>query len=357
MHILAIDTGSTSTKIGIYRQGRLSKGNISHPRDQIRRFPRIIDQYDYRLSCIREFLSAEGAAAESFAAVVGRGGLLRPIPGGVFLVDEAMIRDLKIGVNGQHASNLSGLLAQSFAETNHCPAYVVDPVVVDELCAEARLSGLADIERISIFHALNQKAAARSVAEEMGRPYEELRLIVAHMGGGISVGMHCLGKVIDVNNALNGDGPFSPERTGSLPLEGILRLLEEGRYTIADFRDIISRHGGIYSYLHTVDMSEVERRAADGEERASLVLRGMIHQVAKEIGALATTTDGRVDGIILTGGIAHSQGIVSALCRKIEFLAKIFLRPGEHELEALVDGALRVCSGREEVKHYGSDHA
>lgn len=357
MNILAIDPGSTSTKIGVYQYGRTVKANIEHPRPEIERFARIGDQFDYRLDCIEAYLVRESFSTLAFDAVVGRGGLLRPVAGGVYLVDDALEHDLNRGVSGEHASNLGGLLARSVASRHGAPAFVVDPPVLDELWPVARLSGLAGIERQSMFHALNQKAVARDVAGELGRPYESLNLIVVHMGGGITVGAHHQGRVVDVNNGLNGDGPLAPERSGALPVVGVLQLLEEGVYSIPELKSLIARRGGVYSYLGTVDMRQVETWKAAGDERAGLVFDAMVYQVAKEIGGLAAALDGAVDGIVLTGGLAKSDQLVAALERKIRFIAPLFLRPGEFEIEALISGALRVLEGSEEPRIYqGGNH-
>jgi butyrate kinase len=357
MNILAIDPGSTSTKIGVYRAGCTSRGCIEHPRQEVEKFPTVMDQFSYRFDCIERYLSSEELSALHLDAVVGRGGLIRPVEGGVYLVDDGLERDLRAGVSGEHASNLGGVLARSFARRHGVPAYVVDPPVIDELWPVARLSGLAEIERKSMFHALNQRASARIAALEMGRDYSELNLIVVHMGAGITVGAHRKGRVVDVNNGLNGDGPFSPERTGGLPLAGVLELLEKGVYSIPQLNAVIPRKGGVFSYLGTNDVREVEKKGAAGDDRARLVFDAMVYQVAKEIGALAAALDGEVDGIVLTGGLAYSAGLVSALRRKVEFIAPVVVRAGENEIEALLDGALRVLTGLEEPKVYkGDDH-
>jgi butyrate kinase len=352
MNILALDPGSSSTKIGIYTAGNISKANIAHPREEIDRFAAIHDQLGYRLQVIENYLQTSGLASRAFDAVVGRGGLIRPVEGGVFRVNDLMLNDLKNGLNGQHASNLGGLLAHEFALRHTCAAFIVDPVMVDELWPEARLSGLSGISRRSIFHALNQKASARMVAGKMGSSYDAVNLIVAHMGGGISVGAHRQGKVVDVNNALNGDGPFAPERTGGLPLDGVLGLLQDGKYTIAELNEKITRTGGVYSYLGIVDMQEVERRAQRGDEAANGVLNGLIYQVAKEVGSLAAALSGRVDGIVLTGGLAHSDLITDKIREKVAFIAPVWIEPGEYEIEALISGALRVLHGEEPAREY-----
>lgn len=352
MNVLAIDPGSTSTKVGVHRDGATVKATLEHPRRELEAFPTVMDQLDYRTGCVERYLFSSGCGELRFDAVVGRGGLVRPVEGGVYLVDRVMERDLRRGVSGEHAANLGGLLALHFARGHGAQAYVVDPPVIDELWPVARLSGLAGVERRSMFHALNQRATARDVARELGQPYEGLNLIVVHMGGGITAGAHCRGRVVDVNNGLNGDGPFTPERSGGLPVIGVLQLVEQGRYSTEELKLAVAGRGGIYSYLGTVDLREVEQRMAGGDAQAGLVFDAMVYQVAKEIGALAAALDGRVDGIVLTGGLARSSALVAALSRKVAFIAPIFLRPGEREIEALLEGALRVLAGSEQAKLY-----
>jgi len=352
MNLLAIDPGSTSTKIGVYRDGCTEKGVIDHPRPETERFASVMEQLDYRMESMQRYLSQAGFGDLRFDAVVGRGGLIRPVVGGVYLVNDAMVRDLRDGVSGEHAANLGGVLALSMASRQGVPAYVVDPPVIDEMWPEARLSGLAGVERRSMFHALNQKAVARDVALEIGKGYEELNLIVVHMGGGITAGAHRKGRVVDVNNGLNGDGPFSPERTGGLPVIGVLELLEQGACTVEELKVVVARRGGLLSYLGTVDLREAERLVAEGDSKAELVVDAMLYQVAKEIGALAAALSGYVDGIVLTGGLAFSGSVVEKLKCKVGFIAPVFLRPGEHEIEALIAGALRVMTGAEQAGIY-----
>ena len=355
MNILAIDPGSTSTKIGVCRDRAVVKACIEHPRQEIESFASVMDQLSYRMSRIDDYLCRSGFDRLRFDAVVGRGGLLRPVAGGVYLVNEPLARDLRRGRSGEHAANLGGILARSVAGRHGVPAYVVDPPVIDELWPVARLSGLAQVERRSMFHALNQRAAARRAARELGREYESLNLIVVHMGGGITAGAHRQGRVVDVNNGLNGDGPFAPERTGGLPVAGVLQLLEEGTFSVEELKVVVARKGGVYSYLGTVDMREVEGMCAGGDARASLVFDGMVYQVAKEIGALAAAMDGLVDGIVLTGGLACSDKMVSELRAKVAWIAPVSVQPGEYEIEALIEGALRVLTGQEEAKVYAEE--
>ena len=352
MLILAIDPGSTSTKIGVLNEQELVHSGVDHDREIIGSFREVHEQEQMRFESITSMLEEMGFAGETFDAVVGRGGLIKPVGGGVYAVCDTLLSDLKNGTSGSHASNLGGVLARRLAAESGCPAFIVDPVVVDEMCDEARLSGLAGIERKSIFHALNQKAVARRVAVEMGRSYFDVNLIVAHMGGGITVGAHEKGKVVDVNNGLNGDGPYAPERSGGLPVDGIIEAIERGDYTLESLGRAVSRAGGIFSYLGIVDLREVERRIAEGDSVADLVWRGMVYQVVKAIGGLAASLEGEVDAIVLTGGMAHSKRLTEAISCKVGFLAETKVVPGEFELEALTAGALRVLSGEEEALNY-----
>lgn len=352
MAYLAIDPGSTTTKVAVYWNDKIHKGTMDHPRQTLESFAHIPDQKSLRYDMIDTWLNEQGFRKLPFLAVIARGGLIRPVPGGVYSVNPAMITDLIAGVNGQHASNLGGLLAHDFAQQLHCPAFIADPVVVDEMSPVAKLTGLAGLERKSIFHALNQKAMARKTAKRLGRPYEELNLIVAHLGGGISVGAHQKGRVVDVNDALSGDGPYSPERTGGLPVSGITGLIRSGAFTPDALEKTAAGKGGIFSYLGISDVRELEKRAENKDARAELILSGMIYQIAKEIGGLAAVLNGEVDAIIITGGIAHSDTITRRIIEKIRFIARVFIEPGEHELEALISAARRVMENDETVLKY-----
>nr|WP_250160247.1 butyrate kinase [Caloranaerobacter azorensis] len=286
------------------------------------------------------------------SAVVGRGGLLKPIAGGTYKVNERMLEDLKVGVLGEHASNLGGILAHEIASQLNIPAFIVDPVVVDEMEDVARISGMPELERKSIFHALNQKAVARRAAKELGKAYNEVNLIVAHLGGGISVGAHKNGRVIDVNNALDGEGPFSPERTGGLPVGDLVKLCFSGKYTLAEMKKKIKGNGGLVAYLGTNDAREVVKMIENGDKKAELVYKAMAYQVAKEIGSLAAVLEGKVDGIILTGGIAYDKRFTKWIIDRVSFISKVFVYPGEDEMIALAEGGLRVLRGEEEAKVY-----
>ncbi|MFT4415655.1 butyrate kinase [Fredinandcohnia humi] len=351
--ILVINPGSTSTKIGVYDNERsVFEKTIRHDSTELNSYETIFDQYEFRKTTILETLDNEGINISKLSAVCGRGGLLRPIQGGTYKVNEQMLKDLKVGYAGQHASNLGGILAYEIASGLNIPPFIVDPVVVDELDPVARISGFSLIERKSIFHALNQKAVARRVAKDLGKSYEELNLIVTHMGGGITVGVHKQGKVVDVNNGLHGDGPFSPERAGTVPAGDLVSLCFSGQY----FRDEIMKklvgQGGLVGYLGTNDAVKVEKMIENGDEKAELIYRAMAYQVAKEIGAASAVLSGRVDAIILTGGLAYGKEFVSKISKQVNWIADVIVHPGENELQALTEGALRVLRGEEIAKEY-----
>jgi len=351
--ILVINPGSTSTKIAVFEaEQEILNETIRHNADELAQFDSITDQYDFRSNIIQESLKSEGIDPSSFDAVIGRGGLLEPIPGGVWAVNERMTEDLRAGVSGQHASNLGGLIAHEIAHTSQVPSLIADPVVVDELQPLARISGHPELPRISIFHALNQKAVARRAAAEMKKSYEQSNLIVAHMGGGISVGAHQNGEVIDVNNALNGEGPFSPERSGTLPAGQLVELCFSGKYTQKEIMKMLKGKGGFMAYLGTSDGREVDQRGQEGEELAELVFQAMAYQVAKEIGALASVFSGRLDGIVLTGGLAYNDRLTTLIKERVEFISRVLIYPGEGEIEALRDAALRVLRGKDKAQIY-----
>ena len=351
--ILAVNPGSTSTKIAIFEDDKeIFKKKLFHPREELSKFDRIVDQYEFRKEVILQALKEAGFKLEELSAVVGRGGLLRPIPGGTYRVNEAMLHDLRIGLQGEHASNLGGILAYEIAKPYGIPAFIVDPVVVDEMEPIAKISGLPEIERRSIFHALNHKAVARLAAKDLGKKYEEVNLIVVHLGGGISVGVHRKGRVIDVNNALNGDGPFAPERAGGLPVWDAMKLALSGKYTEHELKKKLAGQGGIVAYLGTNDMREVEDRVKSGDEKARLIFEAMAYQVAKEIGADATVLKGDVDAIVLTGGLAYSDMFVGWIKERVSFIAPVLVYPDEDEMRALACGALRVLRGEEQPLEY-----
>lgn len=351
--ILAINPGSTSTKIAIFDDDKLvMEETLRHPTEEINKYAHIFAQYDFRMNVILDTLNEKGINLTKLSAVVGRGGLLKPMKGGTYEVDAAMIEDLKEGVLGEHASNLGGVIAHEIASKLNIPAYIVDPVVVDEMDPVARISGMPEIPRISIFHALNQKAVARRAAAEMNKHYDECNFVVAHLGGGISVGAHLKGRVVDVNNALDGEGPFSPERSGGLPVGDLAKLCFSGRISHGDLKKKIKGQGGLVAYLNTNDGREVTQMIKDGNKEAELVYKAMAYQIAKEIGMCATVLKGKVDAVILTGGLAYDKTLIGWIEDSVSFIGKIIVYPGEDEMSALALGGLRVLKGEEEAQEY-----
>jgi len=352
-NVLVINPGSTSTKLALYRNEQvLFVEKIEHKSEELIGYQNIIDQYDFRLMIITDFLRKKGIDQSHLDAVVGRGGLLKPISSGTYLINDKMLNDLRIAINGQHASNLGALLAYGIAKGVSIPAYIVDPVVVDEMEPIARISGMKDIPRISIFHTLNQKAIARKAASDLGIKYEIANFIIAHLGGGISVGIHSKGRVIDVNNALNGEGPFSPERSGGVPIGALVELCFSGKFTKSEIMKKIKGKGGLVGYLNSNDMREITNRIENGDTEAKLIVEAMAYQVAKEIGAGATVIKGRIDAIILTGGMAYAEEFVNSIRDRVSFLSLVMVYAGEEEMLALAEGALRVLNGTEVEKIY-----
>ncbi len=356
MKILAINPGSTSTKIGIFEdENAILIETIRHDVEELSKFNSISEQYEFRKHFIIDTIKKNNMCIDDLDVVIGRGGLLKPIPGGVYEVNDTMIEDLKIGIQGEHASNLGGILAReiSLQTKRKIPAFIVDPVVVDELIEIARYSGRPELPRISIFHALNQKAVARRFAKEQGKKYEELNLIVAHLGGGITVGAHHYGKVIDVNNGLDGEGPFSPERAGTVPIGSFARLCFSGKYSLPEIRKMITGNGGIVSYLGTNDARLVEEMAYEqGNEKARSVFEAMAYQIAKEIGAYSAVLMGKVDGILITGGIAYSKRLIELISSRVSFIGPIYVYPGEDEMKALAESAYLAMKNELEIKIY-----
>ena len=350
--VLTINPGSTSTKIALYgEQGELWNQTLRHPAEEIAHFGRIAEQFEWRLSLILEAMEARGESLSELSAVVGRGGLTKPVMGGTYEVTTALIDELRT-TPMEHASNLGAPLADAIARKAGVKAYIVDPPTVDELQPTARVSGVKALPRLSVFHALNQKAVARRYAAEVGKPYEELNLVVAHMGGGVSVGAHRKGGVMDVNNALDGECPVAPERAGSLPAGSLVELCFSGKYTKAEVKKMLCGKGGVVDLLGTNSMIEVRERAAAGDEEASLVLEAMCYSIAKNIGAMAAALDGKVDAVILTGGLAYSEVITDKIAHRISFIAPIEIYPGEDEMLALAESGLAVLRGEREAKIY-----
>ncbi|ABB32357.1 butyrate kinase [Geobacter metallireducens RCH3] len=356
--ILIINPGSTSTKIGVFTEGKMIVNqSVKHDDEELRKFPTIWDQYDFRRDAIFKVLADNNLSMGEIDAIACRGGNVRPLPGGIYRVCPKMIEDMKSGIYGGHPINVGGLVAFDLGNQFNIPVLTADPPMTDELCASARYSGIPQITRQSSFHALNQKATARKIAAELGKKYDEINLIVAHLGGGISVGAHRRGKIIDVNNALDGDGPFSPERAGSLPAGDLVKLCFSGEYTKKEVLKLLTGKGGLFAYMGTTDAVEIEKRIAHGGQKAAEVYEAMIYQVAKEIGASAAVLEGDVDAIALTGSLAYSKKLVESLSRKISFIAPVLLNPGENEMEALADAAMRYFNNEEALSVYHQDKA
>lgn len=350
---LIINPGSTSTKIGVFEdETQILDKTLRHSTEEIAQFATIFAQKDFRKQIILDALKEENIDPKSFQVIVGRGGLLKPIPGGTYAVNDALLADLKNPPQGEHASNLGGILAREIGDELGVPSYIVDPVVVDEMEPVARISGVPEISRVSIFHALNQKAMARRYAKEVGKKYTDLNLIVVHMGGGVSVGAHEKGRVVDVFNALDGDGAFSPERAGGLPSGALIKMCYESGLTEVEMRKKIVGNGGFNAYLGTNDARDVEKRVNEGDKEATLIRDAFVYQMSKNIGAMAAVLSGKVDAIIMTGGIAYDKAITQMISDRVSFIAPVKLYPGEDELLALAQGALRVMNGEEEAKAY-----
>ena len=351
--ILSINPGGTSTKVALYlNENPLKEETIRHSAEELSSFKGTLDQLEYRKELVLKFLEANRVQVRELAAVVGRGGTFKALESGTYGVSEKMIDDIRAGnVQADHPSNLGALIAHEIVSGTGVPAYIVDPVSVDEFIPEARISGLPEIKRVSLAHALNMKMVARKAAKQLGRRYEEINLVIVHLGSGISVGSSLKGKTIDVNNA-NDMGPFSPQRTGALPVTGLAKLCFSGKYNKKEMMDLLTKKGGLLAHLGTDDVEEVQKRIDGGDVNANLIYNAMVYQIAKEIGAMATTLDGKVDAIVLTGGIANSKRLTDSITRKVGFIAPVMVFPGEDELEALTRGALRVLSGEEKVKEY-----
>ncbi len=350
---LIINPGSTSTKIGVFEdETLLFEETLRHSTEEIAQYASIVDQKDFRKEIITNLLKSKDFDINSLNMVVGRGGMLKPIPGGTYAVTDDLLHDLKIGKQGQHASNLGGILAREIGDSIGVPSFIVDPVVVDEMCDVARYSGVPELPRTSVFHALNQKAVAKRYAKENGKAYDSLNLIVVHMGGGVSVGAHLNGRIIDVFNALDGDGAFSPERAGGAPVGALIKMCFSGQYTEKEVYKKFVGNGGFNAYLGTNDMRDVEKMVNEGDAKATEIRDAFIFQVSKDIGSMAAVLKGKVDAIVVTGGIAYDKGVVAGLKDACEWIAPFTVYPGEDELGALVQGGLRVLNGEEEAKVY-----
>lgn len=351
--LLIINPGSTSTKIGVFEDEKeILDETLRHSSEEIGKYDTVVDQKDFRKEVILDVLKSKGIDIKGFDAIVGRGGLLKPIEGGTYAVNEEMLSDIKKAERGEHASNLGAMIADEIAKEIGAKSFIVDPVVVDELSDVARISGVPELPRTSIFHALNQKAVAKRYAKEKNKAYEDCNIIVVHMGGGVSVGAHTGGRIVDVNNALDGDGAFSPERSGGVPAGALIKMCFSGKYTEAEVKKKITGQGGLVAYLDTNDMRDVLKASAEGDEKSKLIYDAFIYQVSKDVGAMATVLKGNVEAIILTGGIAYSDVVVNSIKERVSFIAPLVVYGGEDEMLALAQGALRVLNGEEEAKEY-----
>ncbi len=352
--ILVINPGAGSTRIAVFENDTgIFEENIRHPAGQLLRFPEIIDQYDYRKKAILDFLDAKEFDLQTVSAVVGRGGPFKPLISGTYQVDERLINDIKRGnYQSEHPSLLGVMIAKEIADQIGKKAYFVDPVSVDEFWDLSRFSGIKEISRQALSHALNVRMVAKKAARELKKPYEKCNFVIVHLGTGITVAAHLRGKQVDSSNA-NEDGPFSPQRSGTLPTMALVRLCFSGKFTADDVKRKINREGGMLSYLRTDDMQSIEARIDAGDSEAAAAYNAMIYQIAKETGAYAVVLKGEIDAIIITGGIAHSERFVSKLREWIGFLCpKIFVYPGEGEMEGLARGVLRILNKEESLRSY-----
>ncbi|NLL36630.1 MAG: butyrate kinase [Fretibacterium sp.] len=354
MKIFVINPGSTSTKIALFNNSEcLWSDTQRYDVEQLAPFTTVMDQEQFRYDEIVKVLDSKNVSPSEFSAVVGRGGVLKPVPGGTYIVNDKMLEDLRSMAYGVHASSLGAPLAVRCAvAAGDIPSFIVDPVVVDELADEARITGLPELPRVSVFHALNQKAVVRKAAAELGKKVTECNFVVAHMGGGVTVGAHLQGRVVDVNNGVDGDGPMSPERSGYLPAGKLAALCFSGKYSLSEIQKMICGKGGLTAHLGTSDLRQVEARIAEGDQKASLVFEALALQISKEIGAAATVLKGEVEAIILTGGLAYSDALCERITSRVSSIARVLRYPGEDEMQALAGGALRVLKGEEPFLKY-----
>lgn len=351
--ILAINPGSTSTKIGVFEDTVLTfEKTLRHSAEEISKFKNVPDQFEFRMKLILEALEEAKVKKEELDAVVGRGGLLKPIKSGTYAINQEMIDTVNNGIYGYHAANLACVIAKKIADEVGIPSFIVDPAVIDEMEPIAKITGIPEIERKCRWHALNQRAIGRKAALDMGKKYEDCNFVILHMGGGIAVAAHKKGVAVDVTNALDGEGPFTPERSGGIPTGDLMRMCLSGKYTAEEIGKKINGKGGLSAYLGTNNIIEIEQRIKDGDEYAKLIHSAMVYQICKEIGAYSTVLKGDIDAILITGGIAYSELIVNMIKESVGFIAPIKVYPGEDELEALASGALRVLNGEEKARIY-----
>lgn len=348
-NILTINPGSTSTKIALFKDNELEFEQVlRHPAEELNQFSKLIDQYEYRKEKIINFLEEKNITLKDLDAISCRGGLIGPIPSGTYTINDSLFTRLSTDV--VHASNLAGIIGYNLSKELGIPSYITDPVTVDEMAPIAKVTGIPGIERKSKFHALNQKAIARRAAKQLNRRYDESNFIVIHIGGGISIGAHEKGKVIDVNNVIDGDGPMAPTRAGSIPVEGVIDLCFSGKYTRTELKEYISQRAGLTDYLGTSDVRDVQEMMEQGNEQAKMLYEAMAYQICKNVGAMATVLKGKIDAIVVTGGVAYSKQFIRLLKERIDFLGEVIVIPGEEEMLALAEGALRVLTGEEEAK-------
>ena len=346
--ILVINPGSTSTKIAVYEDDKkLFVSSIEHTEEEIEKYDAIYDQYEFRKNLILDELEKNGVKASDLTCVMSRGGLLPPVPAGAIRVNQDMCDQLRLHPVNEHASNLGAPIAFSISQENDIPAFVYDPVTVDEMIPVAKFTGIPEIRRRSLGHNLNMRVMARRYAQEAGKKFEDVTVITAHMGGGTTIGVYQGGKIIDIIN--DEEGPFSPERAGGLPTPQVLDMAYSGRYDIRAFKKKLKNSSGLQAYLGTKDARTVEKMIADGDENAVLVYQAMAYQLSKGIGELATVVKGQVDAVILTGGIAYSDMFTGWIRDRVSFIAPVVIYPGENEMDALASGALRVLRGEEEA--------
>lgn len=354
IHILVINPGSTSTKIAVYEDVRcIFLKTLRHSKEELDQYQTVTEQYEFRKNAILEELKADRIELNNMAAIIGRGGLTYPLESGVYEINERMVEHCKVGISGMHASNLGSMIAYELAqEIPNALALTADPVVTDEMNDIARVSGHPNFERRSIFHALNQKAVARQHAAKLGRLYSDMNLIVVHLGGGVSIGAHNNGRVIDANNALDGEGPFSPERSGTLPAGQLVDMCFSNKYTKEEIKKMITGEGGFVAYLGTNDARDVEMAVNEGDERAIFYHNALAYQVSKAIGEMATVLKGRVDGILITGGMAYDKTLMSLIRERVDFISQVYIYPGQDEMKALAMNALNVVRGEAKTRVY-----
>ncbi len=351
--VLVINPGTTSTKVAVFRGSEeIHSENIEYVAEELAAFDLVSEQFDLRLKGIEKWLETIPEEDRSFNAIAGRGAPLKPLEGGTYSISEQMLGDVRTSHYSNHASNLGPLLADYFSKKFIAPAYITDPITVDNFTDLARISGFPGIVRKCRAHALNIKAVGRAEAAGMGRKLEEVNFIVAHMGNGISIAALEKGLIVDVNDGLLGMGPFSPDRAGALPIGALVELCYSGKYEQKDLEKALSKKSGLMGYLGVNDLRQVEQMIAGGDQKAKTIFNAMCYQIAKEIGAVSAVLKGKIDGIILTGGMAYSQRLTDTISSYVEFIAPIKLVPGEHEMKALAEGAIRALTGEEKVKIY-----